>query len=186
MAEKSAANLVAAIERSRETTLPRLVYALGIRDVGEATALALASWFGELDPLMAADEEALMAVPDVGPVVAAHIRAFFCEPHNQAVIAKLRASGVRWPALQGARGDQAGRALDGRSVVITGTLSSPRDAIKARLQALGARVTGSVSSKTDFVLAGEAAGSKRAKAESLGVVVVDESWLERVEAGGEP
>jgi DNA ligase (NAD+) len=186
MGEKSAANLVAAIERSRETTLPRLVYALGIRDVGEATALALANWFGELEPLMAADEEALMAVPDVGPVVASHIQAFFREAHNREVIAQLQARGVRWPPLEAVREPRERRPLDGRTVVMTGTLSSPREEVKARLQALGARVSGSVSKKTDFVLAGVAAGSKLARAESLDVAVVDEAWLEGVEAGGEP
>jgi len=177
MAEKSAANLVAAIERSRRTTLPRLVYALGIRDVGEATALALASWFGDLDPLMAADPETLMEVPDVGPVVAGHIRAFFDEPHNREVIAKLRERGVRWEPIAVSRPQPGERPLEGRTVVITGTLSAPRDEIRARLQALGAKVTGSVSARTDYLLAGGEAGSKLARARELGVEVVGEDWL---------
>ncbi len=181
MAEKSAANLVAAIARSRDTTLARLVYALGIRDVGEATALALATWFGDLDPIIEADTDALMQVPDVGPVVAEHIQAFFREPHNRDVIAALRAHGVTWEPMDAARDAQRERPLDGKTVVITGTLSAPRDEVKARLQALGAKVTGSVSKKTDFVLAGEEAGSKLAKAESLGVAVVDEAWLDGLE-----
>jgi DNA ligase (NAD+) len=178
MAEKSAANLVASIDASRETTLSRLIYALGIRDVGEATAAALASWFGNLEPLMEADTEALMAVPDVGPVVAGHIRAFFDEPHNREVIARLREQGVSWPAVEVSRPAEGARPLDGKTVVITGTLSLPRDEVKARLQALGARVTGSVSKKTDFLLAGEEAGSKLDRARSLGVTVVAEHWLE--------
>ena len=181
MAEKSAANLVAAIARSRDTTLARLVYALGIRDVGEATALALATWFGDLDPIIEADTDALMQVPDVGPVVAEHIQAFFREPHNRDVIAALRAHGVTWEPMDAARDAQRERPLDGKTVVLTGTLSAPRDEVKARLQALGAKVTGSVSKKTDFVLAGEEAGSKLAKAESLGVAVVDEAWLDGLE-----
>ena len=177
MAEKSAANLRAAIENSRDTTLARLIYALGIRDVGEATAAALAGWFGDLDPLMSADVDALMAVPDVGPVVAGHIQAFFREPHNREVIARLRERGVHWSVAEAARPGDGEQPLAGKTVVITGTLSVPRDEVKARLQALGAKVTGSVSKKTDFLLAGEEAGSKLARAESLGVAVVGEDWL---------
>ncbi len=186
LAEKSAANLVAAIDASRETTLPRLIYALGIRDVGEATAKSLASWFGDLEPLMQAREAALVQVPDVGPVVAAHIAGFFAEPHNREVIAKLRERGVRWPAIPVAREADAPRPLDGKTVVLTGALSVPRDEAKARLEALGAKVTGSVSKKTDYVLAGEDAGSKLDKAGALGVPVVDEAWLEGLEAGAAP
>lgn len=181
MAHKSASNLVAAIAASRETTLARFIHALGIRDVGEATAQALAQWFGDLAPLMAASEEDLEQVPDVGPVVAAHVSGFFREPHNREVIASLQRHGVRWPALEPARtaaAAQAPRALEGKTVVLTGSLTIAREDARARLQALGAKVTGSVSKKTDFVLAGEEAGSKLARAEALGVPVVDEAWLE--------
>jgi DNA ligase (NAD+) len=177
MGEKSAANLVAAIAASRDTTLARLVYALGIRDVGEATALALANAFGDLQPLLDADEQSLTEVPDVGPVVAGHVHGFFGEEHNRQVIAALREHGVRWDPVPVSRAAEEPQPLDGKSVVITGTLSVPRDQVKARLLALGAKVTGGVSKKTDFVLAGEEAGSKLAKAESLGVQVVDEDWL---------
>jgi DNA ligase (NAD+) len=180
MAQKSASNLVAAIAASRETTLARFVHALGIRDVGEATAQALAHWFGDLAPLMDASEEELVQVPDVGPVVAARVSGFFGEPHNREVIASLRRHGVHWAALAPTRtaAPAAPRALEGKTVVLTGSLSLPRDEARARLQALGAKVTGSVSKKTDFVLAGEDAGSKLARAEALGVPVVDEAWLE--------
>jgi DNA ligase (NAD+) len=180
MAQKSASNLVAAIAASRETTLARFVHALGIRDVGEATAQALAHWFGDLAPLMDASEEELVQVPDVGPVVAARVSGFFGEPHNREVIALLRRHGVHWAALEPTRtaAPAAPRALEGKTVVLTGSLSLPREEARARLRALGAKVTGSVSKKTDFVLAGEDAGSKLARAEALGVPVVDEAWLE--------
>jgi DNA ligase (NAD+) len=183
MGEKSASNLVAAIARSRDTTLPRLIHALGIRDVGEATALALAGWFGDLEPLTEAGLDSLEEVPDVGPVVASHVHGFFREPHNREVIDALRRHGVRWPPIEPRRraAAEAPRALDGKTVVITGTLSIAREDAKARLQALGAKVAGSVSKKTDFVLAGEAAGSKLAKAEALGVPIVDEGWLDALE-----
>jgi DNA ligase (NAD+) len=150
--------------------------------VGEATAAALARHFGDLDALMAADEEALTAVPDVGPVVAAHVRAFFDEPHNQEVIRAIRAHRVRWRAMQRAAGPQA-LPLSGKTVVLTGSLSMPRDEAKARLEALGAKVTGSVSAKTDIVLAGEKAGSKLEKARELGIPIRDEGWL--LELAGE-
>jgi DNA ligase (NAD+) len=194
MGAKSAANLLAAIDASRATSLARLIHALGIPEVGEATALSLANWFGDLQPLMAADEEALVQVPDVGPIVAAHIHGFFAEALNREVIAALLAHGVHWPKVpvqrpdsaHGLAGDDAGdgtaspAALHCKSVVITGTLSMPRDEIKALLQTLGARVTSSVSKKTDYVLAGADAGSKLIKAETLGVAVVDEQWLQQL------
>ncbi len=188
MGEKSAANLLAALEKSKRTTLARFVFALGIREVGEATALSLANWFGSLDPLLDADREALQAVPDVGPVVAENIARFFAEPHNREVIAALRAAGVSWPdseplaAAQGA----ATRPLEGHTYVLTGTLAQmTRDEAKARLQALGARVSASVSAKTTAVIAGESAGSKLAKAETLGVQVLGEADLEALLAGHE-
>ena len=177
MAEKSASKLLNAIEAAKSTSLPRFIYALGIREVGEATALNLAQHFGELAVLMQADEEALQQVPDVGTVVAQHLVAFFHEPHNQAVIQALQAVGVHWPAI--AVQSAAAQPLAGQTLVLTGTLSSMgRDDAKALLQRLGAKVSGSVSKKTYAVIAGENAGSKLAKAEELGVPVWDEAQMQ--------
>jgi len=178
MGEKSAENLVAALEKSRNTTLDRFLYALGIREVGEATAANLAQYFGDLEALMAADQEALEAVPDVGPVVASHIHAFFAEERNREVIQALQNLGITWP-----KGKAAGAISDtgpfaGKTVVITGTLQSmTRDEAKDRIRAAGGKVTGSVSKKTDFVVVGENAGSKLEKAETLGVEIIDEERL---------
>ncbi|MBK7543867.1 MAG: NAD-dependent DNA ligase LigA [Candidatus Competibacteraceae bacterium] len=176
MGSRSAAKLVEALERAKTTTLARFLYALGIREVGESTALALAEHFGALDALLAVDEERLRHVPDVGSVVAAAIRAFFQEPHNLEIIARLRAAGVRWPeTAPPASGD---RTLAGKTVVLTGTLESlSRDQATARLRTLGAKVAGSVSKKTDYVVAGRDAGSKLDKARELGVTVLDELGL---------
>ena len=172
MAEKSADNLLENIDNSRDTTLPRFLYGLGIRDVGEATAQGLALHFGDLDPIMRADEEALQQVPDIGPVVAAHIRHFFDQPENREVADRLRKE-VRWPKIE--LKSEAELPLKGKTVVLTGTLSSmERNQVKEKLMALGAKVTGSVSKNTDLVIAGEKAGSKLAKAETLGVEVIDE------------
>ena len=177
MGEKSAANLLAAIEKSKNTTLPRLLYGLGIREVGEATALAVARRFGTLERLMGADESAIRQVPDVGPVVAAHVAAFFASEEHRRVIKALRDKGVKWPDIEWA--DAAGPpALSGRTVVITGTLGSmSREQAQEALTARGARVSGSVSKKTSFVVAGSEAGSKLAKARELGVPVLDEQQL---------
>lgn len=176
MGEKSADNLIAAINNSRETTLPRFLYALGIPDVGETTALQLAGQFGSLDALLAADETALLATPDVGPVVAKAILDFLSEPHNQQVIQALRDAGVRWQD-QVARQDMA-QPLAGQTWVLTGTLANmTRDEATDKLRSLGAKVSGSVSAKTAVVVAGEAAGSKLEKAQSLGVTVWDEAAL---------
>jgi DNA ligase (NAD+) len=176
VATKWAENLVAAIDASRNTTLERVLFALGIRDVGESTARTLARHFGALDPLMAADEETLKQVPDIGPVVAARIAHFFAQPHNREVIAALRANGVQWP--EGAPQRSAEGPLAGKTVVLTGGLESmSRDDAGAKLEALGAKVSGSVSKKTSFVVAGEAAGSKLAKAQELGIEVWDEARL---------
>lgn len=173
MAEKSARNLVTAIDEAREPVLHRFIYALGIREVGEATAKALAGHFGSLEALMESDEEALLSVEDVGPVVAAHIRQFFREPHNQETLQDLRTAGVQWQTAR--RTARAESPLNGKKVVLTGTLSGmSRDEAKEALEALGAKVAGSVSAKTDYVVAGEAAGSKREKAEKLGVEILDE------------
>ena len=175
MGEKSAQNLLDALARSKETTLARFLYALGIREVGEATSQTLARHFGTLEALEQADEDRLQQVPDIGPVVAAHIAAFFRQPHNREVIDKLLAAGIHWPAVETlAAGEQP---LAGKTFVLTGTLSRPRNEVKAQLQALGAKVTGSVSKKTDYVVAGEAAGSKLARAEALGITVLDEEQL---------
>ncbi|HEX5339010.1 MAG TPA: NAD-dependent DNA ligase LigA, partial [Gallionella sp.] len=173
MGEKSALNLLAAIEKSKRTTLARFVYALGIRNVGEATAKDLARHFGKLDKLMSADEAALQQVPDVGPIVAQSIVAFFAEQHNLDVVGALRARGVEWAEHE----VQAVRELPfgGKTFVLTGTLGGmTRDEAKEKLEALGAKVAGSVSKKTDYVVAGAEAGSKLEKALQLGVAVLDE------------
>jgi len=180
MGEKSAENLLKAIEKSKETRLSRFLYGLGIREVGEATANAIAGHFGNLESILDADEEALQKVPDVGPVVASHIRAFFAEERNLEIIRKLRKEGVRWedkePAIQADSGPLAGKTF-----VLTGTLESmTRDEAKARIQARGGRVTGSVSKKTDYVVAGSNAGSKLTKAQNLEIAILDESDLENL------
>ncbi|MDI1253233.1 NAD-dependent DNA ligase LigA [Thermomonas sp.] len=176
IATKWAENLVAAIEASRTTTLERLLFALGIRDVGESTAKTLARYFGALAPLMAADEEQLKQVPDVGPIVAARIGHFFAEPHNREAIAALQAAGMYWP--EGAPQRSADGPLAGKTVVLTGGLSAmSRDEAGAKLEALGAKVAGSVSKKTSLVVAGEAAGSKLVKAQELGIETWDEAAL---------
>jgi DNA ligase (NAD+) len=176
MAEKSAGNLLASIEQSKQTTLARFIYALGIRNVGEATARDLARHFGSLDRLLAADEGQLLQVPDVGPIVAQCLRQFFDEPHNLEVIEQLRAAGVAWHDSEPSA--QTVSAVAGKVFVLTGTLPSlTRDAAKAMLEAAGGKVTGSVSKKTDFVVAGTEAGSKLEKARLLGVKVIDEEQL---------
>ena len=176
MAEKSANNLVAALEKSKHTTLPRFVFGLGIRHVGEATAKALARHFGQLDRIMDASEEALLEVADVGPIVAKSIRTFFDQPHNREVVDQLRACGVTWE--EGEPTFVAPKPLSGRTFVITGTLPSlGRDEAKDRIEAAGGKVAGSVSKKTDFVVAGADAGSKLVKAQALGVEVIDEAAL---------
>ena len=176
MAEKSAANLLAAIDRSRETTLARFIYALGIRNVGETTAKDLARYFASLDALLAADEATLMQVDDVGPVVARSFQLFCSEAHNREVIAQLVAAGITWSAEDAGR--DRPRPLAGKVFVLTGTLPGlSRDAAKALIEAAGGKVSGSVSKKTDFLLAGDEAGSKLQKAQELGVQVIDEQAL---------
>ncbi|WP_456406344.1 NAD-dependent DNA ligase LigA [Thiolapillus sp.] len=176
--EKSAQNLLDALERSKETTLAHFLYALGIREVGEATSQALARQFGSLEALQAASEEELQETPDVGPIVAAHIAAFFRQPHNREVIAKLLKAGIHWPVVAApAREEQP---LAGKTFVLTGALSRPRSEIKEELQRLGAKVAGSVSKKTDYVVAGDAAGSKLDKALTLGISVLDEEQLNQL------
>ncbi len=172
MGEKSAHNLLGAIEHSKQTTLARFIYALGIRNVGETTAKELARHFGTLDNFIAADEARLQQVPDVGPVVAQSITAFFAEPHNCEVVAQLRASGVNWAEHEGFQVEVL--SLSGKTFVLTGTLGMSRDEAKERLEKLGAKVSGSVSKKTDYVVAGAEAGSKLSKAQELKVAVLDE------------
>lgn len=179
MAEKSAMNVLQALERSKSTTLPRFLYGLGIRHVGEATAKDLARHFGKLDAIMDATEEQLLQVSDVGPVVAQSIRTFFEQPHNREVVEQLRACGVHWP--EGEPAPVAQLPLAGKTIVLTGTLPTlGREEAKALLEAAGAKVAGSVSKKTDYVVAGEEAGSKLDKARELGVTVLDEEGMRRL------
>jgi len=179
MGEKSAHNLLAALEKSKRTTLPRFIYALGIRNVGEATAKDLANHFGTIDALMEADEAALQEVPDVGPVVAESIRKFFAERHNVHVVNALRKAGVGWSETAKTR-PARGRAA-GKTFVLTGTLPDmTRDEATALIEAHGGKVTGSVSRKTDYVVAGADPGSKLAKAEELGVAILDEAALRKL------
>jgi DNA ligase (NAD+) len=175
MGEKSAANLLAAIDKSRDTTLARFIFALGIRNVGETTAKDLARHFGNLDALLAADEAALLEVPDVGPIVAKCIIEFFAEPHNRSVIAACAGDALGRGRGRGAPG---GGALAGKTFVLTGTLPTlRRDEAAAMIEAAGGKVAGSVSKKTDYVVAGADAGSKLEKAIKLGVAVMDEEAL---------
>ena len=176
MAEKSATNLFGGIERSKITTLPRFIYALGIRHVGETTARDLAQHFGKLDALLEASEVELLEVPDVGPVLAHSIHSFFAEGHNRQAIDELRAAGVTWPESE--RVVAAKGKLDGLTFVLTGTLPNlSRDEAGKRIQQAGGKVTGSVSKKTSYVVAGAEAGSKLDRAETLGVPVLDEAQL---------
>ena len=176
MANKSANNLLQAIENSKQTTLPRFVFGLGIRHVGEATAKELARHFGKLDAIMDAIEEELLGVNDVGPIVAKSLRTFFDQPHNREVVEQLRACGVTWQ--EGEPAAVVPKPLTGKTFVITGTLPTlSRDQAKDMLEAAGAKVAGSVSKKTDYLLAGADAGSKLEKARELGVTVIDEAML---------
>lgn len=176
MGEKSADNLLQAIESSKMTTLQRFIFSLGIREVGEATALALARHFGSWESLSAASEEALLKVPDVGPVAADHLRQFFDSASSMSVVQSLRKAGVHWPDLD--VDDAVAMPLSGQTWVVTGKLDQlTRADAKARLQALGARVAGSVSANTDVLVAGPGAGSKLGKAQDLGVEIIDEQGL---------
>ena len=186
MGEKSAGNIITSIERSKQTTLARFIFALGIRHVGEATARDLASHFRTLEALEKATPEECLEVPDVGEVIAESITSFFAAPGNRDVIRALQESGVTWPeakapaASEPADGESASEVA-GKTFVLTGTLPNlSRDEASDRILAAGGRVSGSVSKKTNFVVAGEAAGSKLAKAEKLGVTVIDEAELLRM------
>lgn len=179
MADKSAANIVAALDKSRQTTLPRFLFSLGIRHVGEATAKELARHFGTLDAILQASAQQLLEVNDVGPIVAESVRAFFDQPHNVEVIEQLRACGIGWP--ESAPTALQAKPLSGKTLVVTGTLPSMgRDEVKDRIEAAGGKVAGSVSKKTDFVVAGAQAGSKLDKALALGVPVIDEQGLKEM------
>ena len=182
MGPKSAQNLVDALEKAKQTTFARFLYALGIREVGEATAAGLASWFGTLEALSAATIDELQKVPDVGIVVATHVFNFFEEESNRDVIRQLvEEVGISWPAPVVVKAEEIDSPFAGKTVVLTGSLSQmSRDDAKARLEALGAKVSGSVSKKTDLVIAGEAAGSKLAKAQELGIEVIDEAEMLRL------
>jgi DNA ligase (NAD+) len=186
MAEKSAANVVAAIARSKDAALARFIFALGIRHVGEATARDLARHFGSLDALIVADEAALQDVPDVGPVLAESIAQFFAEPHNRQVIAALRAAGVRWDEHPPQPSAAAG-PLAGKIVVLTGTLPTlSRDQAKALVESAGGKAAGSVSKKTDFVVAGAEAGGKLDRARELGIPILGEDGLRALVASRNP
>ncbi|MCW5634921.1 MAG: NAD-dependent DNA ligase LigA [Rubrivivax sp.] len=187
MADRSAANLVAALEKSKKTTLARFLYALGIRHVGEATAKDLARHFGAMDRIMAAGVDELLEVNDVGPVVAASIHAFFAQPHNREVVEQLRAAGITWDEHEGAAAAAGAAALPlaGKTLVLTGTLPTlSRDEAKELIEAAGGKVAGSVSKKTHYVVAGSEAGSKLDRARELGVPVLDEAGLRQLLAGG--
>jgi len=184
MADKSAQNIVDALEQSKQTTLPRFLYGLGIRHVGEATAKALARHFGKLDAIMDATEDQLLQVPDVGPIVAQSIHTFFQQAHNREVVEQLRACGLRWE--EGEPSPAAQLPLAGKTFVLTGTLPTlSRDEAREMLEAAGAKVAGSVSKKTDYVVAGAEAGSKLDKARELGVTVLDEAGLRALLSGAE-
>lgn len=176
MAEKSAQNLLDALEKSKQTTLARFIYALGIRNVGEATAKDLARYYGNLNALQAADTGSLQQVPDVGPVVANSIAEFFAETHNREVIRKLTDAGVHWEENEGQPASSG--KLEGKTFVLTGTLPTlSREQAKERIEAAGGKVSGSVSKKTSYVVTGSEAGSKLAKAQELGLAILDEAGL---------
>ena len=176
MAEKSARNLLDALQQSKQTTLARFIYALGIREVGESTAESLAAYFGELGAVMDADVESLQRVEDVGPVVAENIRHFFDQKNNRAIVDKLVDTGINWPLIEAS---QQAQTLQGKTYVISGTLEGySRDQAASLLKARGARVSGSVSARTTAVITGENPGSKVAKAETLGVEILGQSEFE--------
>jgi DNA ligase (NAD+) len=177
--EKNAASLFKAIEKSKKTTLARFLFALGIPQVGESTGRALADQFGDLEPLRHADAKKIEETPDVGPIVSQEIAKFFADPEARKVVDALVASGIQWEKIDVAQAE--GAPLAGLTFVITGTLASlQRDAAEDALRELGAKVSGSVSKKTSFLVVGADAGSKLAKAQSLGVAILDEAALEQI------
>ena len=172
MAKKSAQNVLDALEKSKTTSLARFIYSLGIRHVGESTAKSLAKHFGSLDALLASDENLILSVNDIGPVVAQSILSFFADPLNRQLINQLRASGIHWEEVEP---EQSSDLLAGKTFVLTGTLPTlSRDDARAMIEAAGGKVAGSVSKKTSYVVAGEEAGSKLTRAEELGVAILDE------------
>jgi DNA ligase (NAD+) len=180
MGEKSADNLLSAIEKSKNTTLARFIYALGIREVGETTALSLAQFFKALDPIFTADPEYLQTIDDIGPVVAQRIYDFFHQQHNVDVVNKLLNAGIEWQKIEEHQ-HQHQHHLHGKIIVITGSLTNySRQELKEQLQQMGAKVTGSISAKTDILIAGEKAGSKLDKAEQLGINIVTEEGLDKL------
>jgi DNA ligase (NAD+) len=177
MGQKSAANIIAALERSKSTTLARFIYALGIRDVGEATAQSLAKHFGNLNTLIGADEAELQQIPDIGPVVAANVRAFFAETHNCQVIQRLQVAGIHWPVVETPPVDT--QPLSRQTFLLTGTLETmTRDEAKIRVQKRGGKVVGSVSGKTTYVVVGKNPGSKLAKAQQQGITILNETQFQ--------
>ncbi len=177
MGEKSVKNLLQSIEKSKQTTLPRLLYALGIREVGEATAASLSEQFGSLEAVQRADEAALQAAPDIGPIVAGHIRAFLRQPRNLSVISRLKEYGVNWPSSEPLTEPAKGK-LAGSTFVLTGTLSGmTRNEAKSRIQSMGGKVSSSISGKTSYVVVGDSPGSKAEKARKLGVTELSEDEL---------
>jgi len=182
MGEKSAANLVAHLERAKSTTLARFLIALGIRHIGEGVAELLASHFGDLDPILAASREELEAVEGVGPTIAESLAAFAADTRNAAEIARMRKLGVKWPV--GRRAQTEGDALAGKSFVVTGTLAGmTRDEAKRRIRAQGGKVTSSVSKKTDYAVVGVDPGSKASKARELGIEILDEAGFLKILGG---
>ena len=180
MGEKSAENLLAAIEQSKDTTLARFLYGLGIREVGEATASSIAAHYGKLTRIMEADEQGLQTVSDVGPVVASRIHSFFAEKHNQEVIKSLIDSGLTWKETKPSPNTADG-PLSGKTFVLTGMLSSmTRDEAKEKIQTAGGKVTGTVSKKTDYVVYGDKAGSKLTKAQNLGIETIDDASFQKI------
>jgi DNA ligase (NAD+) len=185
MAGKSAAKLVAALGQSKDTTLARFLYALGVRHVGEATAKDLARHFGSIDRVMDATVEQLLDVNDVGPVVAQSIRTFFEQAHNREIVQQLRAAGITWAEHDGMAADASPKPLAGKTLVLTGTLPTlSRDAAKELIETAGGKVAGSVSKKTDYVVAGAEAGTKLDRARELGVAVLDEAGLQALLGAG--
>jgi len=179
LGEKSARNLLASLEKSKETTLARFVFALGIHSIGETTAQTLATHFTSLDNIMSADEEKLLEVPDVGPIVAENLITFFKQRHNTEVVEQLISVGIKWPKIK--KKLQSELPLANKIFVVTGTLETMgRNDAKAALQELGAKVSGSVSKKTDYVVVGENPGSKATKASELGITILDEKALAKL------
>jgi DNA ligase (NAD+) len=176
MGEKSATNLLVSLQRSKDTTLDRFLYAIGIREVGEATSMSLAKHFGELAPIRSATQEELECVSDIGPIVAEHIHSFFRQPHNKALVNKLLEQGVHWPPVK--KREIQKTPFTGKTIVLTGTLKEmTRDEAKLRIQDMGGKVTSSVTKKTSLVISGENAGSKLKKARNLGILIADENEL---------